>query len=264
MNDREKNLPRLLATLDAAPVRELTETENNRKEHLLRTVMHGAASTTQSASPARRRLLIWVAAGAVAATAAVVVVSQTSQSVPGSSGPLSSAELASWTGTPSQLAATSAEATVAEKWCVKALGSDYSGKPVSYSNLDVRGSITSVVVTGGTTISYCLTDKAGQGMTAVIDPVKKVPSNAIEVDSAGGHGEGSTGFNYLVGSVGSDVKAVTLHDGGRTIEANIQNDRFTAWWPSAEPTGSASGKVVLTLKSGSTRTVSGDSIFPKG
>ncbi|WP_392757092.1 hypothetical protein [Streptomyces sp. LN590] len=264
MNDREKNLPRLLATLDAAPVRELTETENNRKEHLLRTVMHGAASTKQPASPARRRPLIWVAAGAVAATAAAVVVSQASQSVPSSGGSLSSAELASWTGTPSQLAATSPEATTAEKWCVKALGSDYSGKSVSYSNLDVRGSITSVVVTGGTTISYCLTDKTGQGMAAVIDPVKKLPSNAIEVDSAGGHGEGSTGFNYLVGSVGSDVKAVTLHDGGRTIEANIQNDRFTAWWPSAEPTGSASGKVVLTLKNGSTRTVSGDSIFPKG
>lgn len=108
--------------------------------------------------------MIWVAAGAVAATAAAVVVSQASQSVPSSGGSLSSAELASWTGTPSQLAATSPEATTAEKWCVKALGSDYSGKSVSYSNLDVRGSITSVVVTGGTTISYCLTDKTGQGM----------------------------------------------------------------------------------------------------
>jgi hypothetical protein len=264
VNDRKKDLPRLLGALDAAPVRELTEAENARKEHLLRTVMDSEVSTSQAASPARRRRpLLWVAAGAVAATVAVVAVNQGSQSAGGSGGTLSSAELASWTVTPSRPAAASPEATAAQKWCVKALGSDYSGKSVSYSNLDVRGSVTSVVVTGGTTISYCLTDRTGNGMAEVIDPVKKLAGNAIEVDSAGGHGEGSTGYNYLVGSVGSDVKAVTLHDGSRTIEATIENDRFTAWWPAAEPTGSAGGKVVLTLKNGSTRTVSGDSIFAK-
>ncbi|MEU6657345.1 hypothetical protein ABZ904_50935 [Streptomyces sp. NPDC046900] len=262
MNDHEKNLPRLLAALDAAPVRELTEAESNRKEHLLRTVMNSAASTSQPVSPPRRRRpLLWVAAGALTAAAAVAVVGQASHSAPGS-GVLPAAELASWTGTPSRLPATSPEAAAAEKWCVKALGSDYSGTSVSYANLDVRGSITSVVVTDGKTISYCLTDKAGHGMAEVIDPVKTLAGNAIEVDSAGGHGEGSTGLNYLVGSVGTDVKAVTLHDGDRTIEATIQNGRFTAWWPSDEPTGSA-GKVDITLKNGSTRTVSGDSIFPK-
>ncbi|MGI5139154.1 hypothetical protein [Streptomyces sp. CA-106110] len=262
MNDHEKNLPRLLAALDAAPVRELTEAESNRKEHLLRTVMNSAVSTSQPASPPRRRRpLLWVAAGAVTATAVVAVVGQASHGASGS-GVLPAAELASWTGTPSRLPAASPVAIAAEKWCVKALGSDYSGTSVSYANLDVRGSITSVVVTDGKTISYCLTDKVGHGMAEVIGPVKKLASNAVEVDSAGGHGEGSTGLNYLVGSVGTDVKAVTLHDGDRTIEATIQNGRFTAWWPSAEPTGSA-GKVDITLKNGSTRTVSGDSIFPK-
>ncbi|MER6437147.1 hypothetical protein ABT275_12420 [Streptomyces sp. NPDC001185] len=208
--------------------------------------------------------MLWVAAGAVAATAAVVVVHQSSPGTSGPGGPLSSAELASWTGSPSRPAATSPAATAAEKWCVKALGDDYSGTSVSYSNLDVRGSITSVVVTGGTTVSYCLTDQSGQGMTEVIDPVRKLADNAVEVDSAGGHGEGSSGFNYLVGSVGSKVRAVTLHDGRRTVHATVDNGRFTAWWPSAEPTGSADGKVVLTLADGSTRTVTGDSIFPKG
>ncbi|MER6979297.1 hypothetical protein [Streptomyces carpinensis] len=262
MNDHEKNLPRLLAALDAAPVRELTEAESNRKEHLLRTVMSSATSVSQpTAPPGRRRPWLWVAAGAVTATAAVAVVAQAPHSASGS-GPLPAAELASWTGTPSRPSATSPEATAAEKWCVKALSSDYSGKPVSYANLDVRGSITSVVVTDGKTTSYCLTDKAGHGMAEVIDPVKKLAGNAVEVDSAGGHGEGSTGLNYMEGSVGSDVRAVTLHDGGRTIEATIQNNRFTAWWPSAEPSGSAD-KVDITLKNGSTRTVTGDSIFPK-
>ncbi|MGW3244746.1 hypothetical protein [Streptomyces sp. NPDC001070] len=230
------------------------------------TVMNDAGSTSQAPAPEarrRRRPLLWVAAGAVAATAAVVAVNQASQSVPDSGGSLSSVELASWTGTPSQPAATSPEAIAARKWCVKALGSDYSGKSVSYANLEVRGSVTSVVVTDGTTISYCLTDKTGDGMAEVIDPVKKLAGNAIEVDSGGGHGQGTDGFNYLVGSVGSDVKAVTLHDGGRTIEATIENSRFTAWWPASEPTGGAGGEVVLTLKNGSTRTVSGDSIFPK-
>lgn len=263
MNDREKNLPRLLAALDAAPLRDLTEAERNRKEHLLQTVMNSAAPTSQPASPARRRRkVLWVAAGAATAAAVVAVGGQALPSTP-SSGVLPAAELASWTGTPSRLPATSPEAAAAEKWCVKALGSDYSGNPVSYSNLDVRGSITSVVVTGGKTISYCLTDKTGHGMAEVVDPVKTLAGYAIEVDSAGGHGEGNTGLNYLVGSVGSGVKAVTLHDGDRTIEATIQNNRFTAWWPSANPSGSA-GKVDITLKNGSTRTVSGDSIFPKG
>ncbi|MEU6574891.1 hypothetical protein [Streptomyces sp. NPDC046805] len=262
MKDHEKNLPRLLAALDAAPVRELTEAESNRKEHLLRTVMNSAASTSQAAAPPRRRRAwLWVAAGAVTAATAVAVVGQVVPSTPGS-GVLPAAELASWTGTPSRPPATSPEAAAAEKWCVKALGSDYSGTSVSYANLDVRGSVTSVVVTDGKTISYCLTDKAGHGMAEVIGPVKKLPDNAVEVDSAGGHGEGSTGLNYMEGSVGSDVGAVTLHDGGRTIEATIQNNRFTAWWPSAEPSGSAD-KVDITLKNGSTRTVTGDSVFPK-
>jgi hypothetical protein len=262
VNDHEKNLPRLLAALDAAPVRELTEAESNRKEDLLRAVTNSATSTSQPASPPRRRhTWLWVAAGAVTAAAVVAVVGQAVLSPP-ASGVLPAAELASWTGTPSRPAATSPEAVAAEKWCVKALGSDYSGTSVSYANLDVRGSVTSVVVTDGKTISYCLTDKTGHGMAEVIDPVKTLAGNAVEVDSAGGHGEGNTGLNYLVGSVGSDVRAVTLHDGGRTIEATIENKRFTAWWPSADPSGSA-GKVDITLKNGSTRTVSGDSIFPK-
>ncbi|MFI6357330.1 hypothetical protein ACIBJF_32870 [Streptomyces sp. NPDC050743] len=262
MNDHEKNLPRLLAALDAAPVRELTEAESARKEHLLRTVMNSAASASQPAAPPRRRRpLLWVAAGALTAAAAVAVVGQAVLSAP-ASGVLPAAELASWTGTPSRPSATSPEAVAAEKWCVKALGSDYAGRSVSYANLDVRGSVTSVVVTDGKTTSYCLTDKAGHGMAEVIGPVKKLAANAIELDSAGAHGEGSTGLNYLEGSVGSDVKAVTLLDGGRTIEATIQNNRFTAWWPSADPSGSAD-KVVITLKNGSTRTVTGHSIFPK-
>jgi hypothetical protein len=265
VNDREKDLPRLLAALDAAPARELSEAESNRKEQLLRTVMSSAEPTIpQPAAPVRRRRrpLLWVAGVGVAATAAVVVVSQASQSAP-SAGPLPATELASWTGTPSRPPAASPEAAAAEKWCVNALGGDYAGKSVSYSNLDVRGSITSVVVTGGTTISYCLTDRSGHGMAEVIDPVKRLAVDAIEVDSAGAHGDGPTGVNYMVGSVGSDVAAVTLHDRGRTIEATVQNKRFTAWWPSSQPTGSANGDVVLTLRNGSTRTVSGDSIFPR-
>jgi hypothetical protein len=128
VNDHEKNLPRLLAALDAAPVRELTEAESNRKEHLLRTVMNSAASTSQPAAPPRRRRAwLWVAAGAVTAATAVAVVGQAVPNRPGSE-VLPAAELASWTGTPSRPPATSPEAVVAEKWCVKALGSDYAGK----------------------------------------------------------------------------------------------------------------------------------------
>jgi hypothetical protein len=265
VNDRKQNLSELLASVDAAPVRELTKAEKDRKEHLLRTVIDSApAPADAAAAPRRRRPVLWLAGGAAVATAAVLVCTQAVQKAPGSGGPLSTGALASWTATPSKPPVTSPVATAAEKWCVNALKDTYAGTPVSYSNVEVRGSATSMVVTGRGTISYCLTDKAGHGMSEVIDPVAKLAGNAIEVDSAGAHGEGSTGFTYLVGSVGVDVKAVTLHDKGRTIEASIQSGRFTAWWPSPEPTGSASGDVVITLNNGSTRTVPGDSIFRKG
>jgi hypothetical protein len=116
VNDHEKNLPRLLAALDAASVRELTEAESSREEHLLRTVMDSAASTSQPASPPRRRRTwLWMAAGGVTAAAAVAVVGQAVLNPP-ASGVLPAAELASWTGTPSRPAAASSEAVVAEKW----------------------------------------------------------------------------------------------------------------------------------------------------
>ncbi|WP_329460675.1 hypothetical protein [Streptomyces sp. NBC_01497] len=267
MNKAEKDPLQMLTALDAAPSRPLTGFEARQKEDLLRTVLTETVSAPQPTSRARRRRpLLLMAAGAVAATAAIVTVATvpsgtTSATAVGSGGPLSSIELASWTGTPTHPTSTAPSATAAEKWCLQALDKDPANKDVSYSNLDVRGTVTSVVVTDGSTISYCITGKKGDGMAEVIDPVKKLSDDAVKVGSAGARGKGSTGVNYMEGSVGSDVKSVTFHDSGRTVNATIEKGRFVAWWPAAKPSGAVSGKVVLTLQDGSTRTVSGNSLF---
>ncbi len=43
----------------------------------------------------------------------------------------------------------------------------------------------------------------------------------------GGHNQAS----FADGAVGTQVTAVTIHAGGRVVEATVSNGRFAAWWP---------------------------------
>lgn len=64
-------------------------------------------------------------------------------------------------------------------------------------------------------------------------------------------------------AVGSDVEKVTVRDHGHTVQATVQDGRWTAWWPDGNPDGLLTGTVTLTLtlRDGTTRTVDADALM---
>jgi hypothetical protein len=245
----------MLAALDPAPKRELTPAEQFRQEQLLSSILADAAPV-KSRRPVRR---IAIAGALVAGVAAAVVAAPVAYHViRGNPAVLSAAAIGSWTGTPVRVTADSD----AQQWCEeRASGDPNATGPFTVSNADLRGEVTSMILTRGKDITLCLVGSDQAGLTMAIDPVGNVAANAIVLDTAGGHGDGATGFNYVEGSAGAEVKAITLHEGSRTIDALIDGGRWTAWWPADPATGLLGGDVTITLKDGSTRSVPRQSLF---
>jgi hypothetical protein len=258
----KRDISSLLSALDPEPRRGLTAAEQARQEQLLSAVLadtgDDVAARTIHRSPARRLAYIGAAmAGAATVTAVAVPVIQGMQQ----KGPLSSAAVSSWTATPVRLAGASVSDLPGQKWCEDhATGAPASG-PFAVTNADRRGTVTSMVLIRKGNRTLCLVDADGQGLTMAIDPVGPIAADAIALDTSGGHGEGATAFNYAEGTAGTGVKAITLLEGGRTIEAIVDNGRWTAWWPTTTPDGVLTGSVTFTLADGTTRTVTGDSLM---
>ncbi|MEI5527894.1 hypothetical protein WB401_14320 [Streptomyces brasiliscabiei] len=254
-----------LAPLDAAPPTEPTAAEIDREETLLRTVLADTEPPGRSVRPGPRRPLVrrvsFTLAGALAAGLAVLTATGGLSGLPGlgSQGPLSSAQLASWTGTPSSLESAGEEGTAAEKVCLDKT-EDYGPGPAEVSNADIRGSVASMVVDRGGDTVYCLAASDGTYITMGISPVSELPGDGINVDTLGARGEGDGQFNYVLGSVGADVEKVTVRDHGHTVHATIQDGRWTAWWPQGDPLGLIAGTVTVTLTDGTTRTFEGEEL----
>ena len=247
-----RDITPLLGALDPAPRRALTPAEQARSEQLLSSVL---TVVVKRRRPVRR------IAVAVGVAAAVVVAPVAYHLATGVSGPLSNSAIASWTSVPVKLAASTTDST-AQQWCEQhATGDPKATGPFTVSNADLRGEVTSLVLTRGSDITLCLVGSDNAGLTEAIDPVGRIAANEINLDSAGGHGDGPSGFDYMEGSAGANVKSITLHDGDRTVEALVDGGRWTAWWPANPPTGDISGDVTITLTDGTTRSVSGQSLF---
>ncbi|ULR52102.1 hypothetical protein [Streptomyces deccanensis] len=249
-----------LAPLDAAPPTEPTAAEIDREETLLRTILADTEPPGRSVRPGSRRPLVrrvsFTVAGALTAGLAVLTATGGLSGLPGfgSQGPLSSAGLASWTGTPSSLESAGEEGSAAEKVCLD-MTKDYGSGPVGVSNADIRGSVASMVVSRGGDAAYCLASSDGAGITMAVSPALDLPADGIELDTYGARGEGSGQVNYAVGSVGSEVEKVTLKEQGHTVQATLQDGRWTAWWPEGDPDGLITGTTTLTFTDGTTRTI---------
>ncbi|MBA2807887.1 hypothetical protein E0500_010805 [Streptomyces sp. KM273126] len=255
-----------LAELDAAPRREPSAADIDREERLLRTVLSDTGRPERSAGavfrrPLVRRLAFTAAGGVLAAGAAVVAVTAGGLFGIGGSGPLSSAELASWTSTPHSLNTDSGEGSKVEKQCLE-FTKDFgdAGSRPEISNAEIRGSVGSMIITRAGDATYCLMGSDGSGIGMAVSDVAKLPADQIDLDTYGSRGEGSGLLNYALGSAGSDVKEITLQDRGKTIHALVQDGRWTAWWPKGHPEGLITGTFTLTLKDGTTRTVEGDAL----
>ncbi|MFF3817332.1 hypothetical protein ACFYYD_12080 [Streptomyces bluensis] len=257
-----------LAELDAAPRTEPSAAEIDREERLLRTVLSDTGRPVRSAGAAFRRPLVrrfafTAIGGALAAGAAVVAVAVAGGGLLGNgSGPLSSAELATWTSTPHRLNTADGKGSGAEKRCLDLTkGTSGTGTPARISNADIRGSVASMIVTRGGDAAWCLTGSDGSGAMMAVSPVVELPADQIDLDTLGAWGSGSGQVNYALGSVGSDVREITVRDHGQTVQAMVQEGRWTAWWPKGDPDGMITGTLTLTLKDGSTRTVDGDALM---
>ncbi|MEU6393602.1 hypothetical protein [Streptomyces sp. NPDC046939] len=263
-----------LAELDAAPRAELSPAELDRKEQLLAAVLSDtgrpdhAAATTGFRRPLVRRLA-YTTAGGLAAGAALVAVTLSAQpSAPGGSGPLSSAEVATWTST----AHRPKQSDVAFSHCFeKAMDVNAgSGRPGAISNWDRRGTTVSMIVTSNYRSAYCLAGSQGPGMAVPITSKAQdtVSANDITLDAQGALGKGSARFRYAVGLAGQDVKEITVRDQGRTVHATVEQmttsslpwSRWTAWWPESEAHDQMTGTLTLTLKDGTKRTINGASL----
>ncbi|RDG33709.1 hypothetical protein DVH02_31150 [Streptomyces corynorhini] len=252
-----------MAELDAAPRTEPTAAEIDREETLLRTVVGDTGRPGPVVTALRRPLVRrtgFTLVGGVAAAMALVAVTG---GLRGSSGPLSSSELASWTGSPNALDTSAGRGSDAEKWCLAALDdSPRTEDSIRVSNADVRGTVASMVVNRDGDAWYCLAASDDGGIAMAIDPVaESVAADAISLDTLGARGSDDTEFNYALGSVGADVQDVTVRDNGKTVHATLQDGRWTAWWPGGSPDGLISDAITLTLKDGSTRTVTDDELL---
>lgn len=257
-----------LAELDAAPRTEPSAADIDREERLLRTVLSDTGRPGRSAGaafrrPLVRRLAFTAAGGVLAAGAAVVAVAVAGGGLLGigGSGPLSSAQLATWTSTPHSLNTASGEGSKVEKQCLE-FTKDFgdAGSRPEISNAEIRGSVGSMIITRAGDATYCLMGSDASGIAMAVSDVAKLPADRIDLDTYGSRGEGSGLLNYALGSAGSDVKEITLHDRGKTIHALVQDGRWTAWWPKGHPDGLITGTFTLTLKDGTTRTVEGDAL----
>lgn len=257
-----------LAELDAAPRTEPTAAEIDREETLLRRILDDTGRPSRSAGATFRRPLVrragFTLAGALAVGGAFVAMTGGLPGT-GAAGPLSSAELASWTGTPKGLDTAQGKGSGAADYCLDAtqrmgtvIGTG-TGTP-KVSNADIRGDVASMVITRSGDAAYCLAGSDSTGVAMTISPVGALPARGIALDTYGARGSGDEEFNYVVGMAGSDVKKVVVHDHGKTVHATLQGGRWTAWWPDGQPEGLLTGTFTVTFTDGSSHTVTAKSL----
>ncbi|MFI6933720.1 hypothetical protein [Streptomyces sp. NPDC050287] len=266
MNDND--LLSRLAELDAAPRTEPTAAETDREETLLRRILDDTGRPARRAGAAFRRPLVrrvgFTLAGALAVGGAFSAVTG-GQPGTGGAGPLSAAELASWTGTPKGLNTAQGKGSGAARHCLDStkrmatvIGTG-TGTP-QVSNADIRGDVASMVITRSGQAAYCLAGSDGSGVAMTISPVGALPARGIALDNYGARGNGDEEFNYVVGTAGTDVKKVVVNDHGKTAQATLQGGRWTAWWPDGQPEGLLTGTFTVTFTDGSTHTVTAKSL----
>ncbi|BBC34936.1 hypothetical protein SGFS_062300 [Streptomyces graminofaciens] len=263
-----------LAELDAAPRTEPSASEIDREETLLRSILRddtkpGRTIGAAFRRPLVRRLAFTLTGALVAGATAVAALAVTTDLLDGGSGPLSSSQLASWTGTPSSLSSAGAEGDAAVKQCLDATKQSSDGDaPAKISNADIRGTVASMIVTRAGNSTLCLAGSDGSSSTMAVSAPEKVPAKEIALDTLGARGEGSGQVNHVLGWVGSDVEKIVVRDHGHTVQATIENGWWSAWWPQGDPDGLLTGTLTLTFADGTTKTLDGKAFmeaeFAKG
>lgn len=257
-----------LHDLDPAPKTVLTKAERERADatfaRILATPNHDPV-TADHVRPRRRWIRLLVPVGLVGA--AVVAIPALLLS--------GGSAFASWTPTPEPL--TAAKTSAAAATCRADFAIPASGEAALVA--ERRGEWTYVLISEPKAEATCLMrndlvgqDPAGHEVFGNYDTHPgKAPTVArdriVETGSmAGGTDEGWFRKGWLTwtyGYVGSDVTGVTVHTPlGFDVEASVDNGRFAAWWPSAQPSSEnlevmGAWSYTVTLADGSTRHTTG-------
>ncbi|WP_158702116.1 hypothetical protein [Kitasatospora sp. MMS16-BH015] len=207
--------------------------------------------------PARlRRRLAFTLVGALAAAAVVGGVMVHDRSGSG----LGSSELATWTTKPTLVDTSKGQGATTLKWCLHGMPGE--GTPTAITNADLRGKVTSMVVSRGGTTALCYVASERSGFWESVGEAKTVARDTITYDTGGSHGSGADTFNYAAGFAGADVKAVTMTAQGHTFEVTVDSGRWTAWWPGSDVReAGVIDSATLTFADGTTRTLSGKALF---
>lgn len=233
MNER---LDAALRSLDVAPSR-LTLDEDRRGAAALESIIATDPTTGPSGTPAprrrhrRRRLLFAGAVTGVAAATGLVLLQGVDGGAPA---------YASWTATPT--AVPLAELGSITPACRDAMHDD----PIDFGRAKAvlaerRGQYVTVLYrTDNPDVSgACLVrnpagtdsvDFAGSAVGGSSGPAPTAPPQGLVRGSIAQFGEGTVG-SIADGVVGNQVAGVTIHSGGFTVRATVENGRYTAWWP---------------------------------
>jgi hypothetical protein len=248
---------------DPEPTRPLTDAEIARADALLRSVtatapdLHAAARPVAGAARApRRRTRQWIVVGAVTATAVVGAFSVVGVAPlhgllhlvggSGRSASLTTAQIGSWT--PRAAAPpSSTDVHALAVQCVQGVGDTatrVASADVVAHNVEQRGTVTSLVastVRDGRR-AWCLAGPDGIATAELIDdasgPLSPVAAGVVNLQTFGGHGDGTDATLEGYGQAGADVTSLTVTVPGHApATTGVEDGIWSLWWPA--PNGSS-------------------------
>jgi hypothetical protein len=217
------------------------------------------------------RKLIWVPVVAVAVAVGSIVIP------PGRGG--SATAYASWTSTPSAVAASDLEAVtqacrdqIAE---LTAHGPRIDAATIPVAIAERRGDFVAVLLqldNPDYSVSCVATNRPGSSEVDDISAAAGGSDGPAWIPPAGRITQGGSSqfgaqqpASFTTGSAGAGVVGVTIHAGRQVITATVKNGRYFAWWPGKafadgphQPSGKGGPAVILTydvtLTDGTTKT----------
>ncbi|MDO5682951.1 MAG: hypothetical protein Q4G46_09015 [Propionibacteriaceae bacterium] len=249
----DRRLDELLRTLDVADRDPHDDLSRRRADALLERIVatpvdaeaRTAGGTSAAPATGKRRRLPWLAIPAAAAAFALVA-----SFWPGFGG--RGDAYASWTPTPIPVTGELYDKTT--QACVRQLAEVEKDYPGTGPERPVTGADTARILIAeqrGDFVFVALTTDVGADWTCLFEakrpnrpvaagggiPGESTPPPApLAPEDLSGGGGGITGsmqgsFASTQGRVGSAVRGVTIHAGGKTVEASVNEGTFAAWWP---------------------------------
>jgi hypothetical protein len=218
-------------------------------------------TTVLPRTPARRWTQRWLVVGALAGSAAVVSFGVLSSGVgfhplqtlvhqsggSASRASLTVADIGSWTAKTSTSPAPDAVERLGVQ-CLDSLsdskGSSLGSADVATSNVEQRGTVTSLIASGGLqgTRAWCLAGDGGVVTAELIDAaasrLPSLPSGDLNLQTFGGSGSDGMATMSAYGQVGTDVRSLTVTlPGLPAAAASVQDGLWSLWWPAPDMTG---------------------------